>query len=41
MSIIAGGSNMDMALAKIIGATRNFIISADRGIYIGDDAPRG
>ena len=41
MSIIAGGKNLDMALAKIIGATRNFIISADRGIYIGDVAPRG
>ena len=41
MSIIAGGRNMDMALAKIIGATRNFIVSADRGIYIGDVAPRG
>ena len=41
MSIIAGGKNRDMALAKIIGATRNFIISAERGTYIGDVAPRG
>ena len=31
MSILAGGSNEDMALAKIISATRNFIAAEVKG----------
>ena len=31
MSILAGGSNRDMALAKIISATRNFIAAEVKG----------
>ena len=31
MGIVAGGSSQDMALAKIIGATRNFIAAEVKG----------